>query len=144
MSHCLLWYVWIPVRIEKKSCILGYWTVWLYFPSVVLLAYKRTAVILDYLHPLSAMFSTQIQYYLLNPFPSSATEQSSLGSPKRPNPDGELGPVSLYSQGKTPQLLFKKLWIVTQSHHLNLSHFQERVPTLLSFLLRDKLLGNWT
>lgn len=79
---------------------------------------------------------------LLNPFPSSATEQSSLGSLKRPNPNEELGPMSLYSQWKTSQLPFKNLWVVTQSHHLNLPHFQERVSAALFFLVRDKLLGN--
>lgn len=44
---------------DIKKLILSYWTTQLYFPSAVLLTYKRTIVILDYLHPLLAMSSIQ-------------------------------------------------------------------------------------
>lgn len=54
----------------KQSCILGYWTVWLYFPFVALLTYKRTTVILNYF---VATFSIQTQYSFLKPFPSSTS-----------------------------------------------------------------------
>lgn len=43
----------------KKKYFLDYWTVQLHFPFAVQLTYKRTMVILDYLHPLFAMFSIQ-------------------------------------------------------------------------------------
>lgn len=43
--------------IKKKKN--SYWTVQLHFPSAVLLTYKKTMVILDYLHPLFAMISIQ-------------------------------------------------------------------------------------
>lgn len=143
VSHCLVWYAWIPVRIGKKKLYFGLLECMIIFSICCPTNLYKDLCYLGLLASF-ACYVFHSNTVLLNPFPSSATEQSSLGSLKRPNPNEELGPMSLYSQWKTSQLPFKNLWVVTQSHHLNLPHFQERVSAALFFLVRDKLLGNWT
>lgn len=127
----LLGVVCISASRDIKKDFLSYWTVQLYFPSAVLLTYKRTMVILDYLHPLFAMFSTQTWHCFLNPLPFSNRRQRFLD---KGLPGDQILMMSVVqcpsrASGRWAQLLLEKLWILTQGHLLNLSNFQESAST---------------